>query len=83
MDPFHNPGGYGVNGHLFGLTIDDIADPSQVIAGAESVEPGMVMMSERDFADHRHRRNGVRGFYVVYLDGKRAFLPAGTKVKWR
>jgi len=82
LEPFHQPGGYGLNGQIAGKKEREITDPKVFII-ADSVQPEMILRSKRDIATRRHPVGNGRGFAVSYLDGTTRFVPENTVLKWK
>ena len=69
--------GYGYNSLLSGVALSDIADPQHTVLFADGGNADHLLTSDNDIDQHRHHG----GFFVVYVDGKSAWLPAGTAVE--
>ncbi|MHB9110907.1 MAG: hypothetical protein ACYDCO_27950 [Armatimonadota bacterium] len=82
LEPFHKPGGYGLNGQIAGKKEREITDP-KVFLIADSIQPEMILQSNSDIATRRHRVDNGRGFAVSYLDGTTKFLPENVTLKWK
>lgn len=82
LEPFHQPGGYGLNGQIAGKKECEITDP-QVFLIADSIQPEMILQSNTDIATRRHPVGNGRGFAVSYLDGTTKFVPENATLKWK
>jgi len=82
LEPFHQPGGYGLNGQVAGRKEQEITDP-KVFLIADSVQPEMILRSKRNIATRRHHVGNGRGFAVSYVDGSVEFVPENITLKWK
>ncbi|MHB0936400.1 MAG: hypothetical protein ACYC6A_08420 [Armatimonadota bacterium] len=83
LEPFHRPGGYGLNGQIAGMKERNVTDPQQIFIIADSIKPEMILHSRSDIATRRHPVDGGRGFAVSYVDGHAKFVPENVTLKWK
>ncbi|MHB0939801.1 MAG: hypothetical protein ACYDCO_17630 [Armatimonadota bacterium] len=80
---FHARGGYGYNFHLAGRRISEISAPARTVMVADSVEPGMLLMTIQDIDQTRHLADGRRGFVCGFVDGHVEFCTMDTMLTWK
>jgi len=82
LEPFHQPGGYGLNGQIAGLKEGEITDP-KVFLIADSIQSEMILRSNSDIASRRHHVGNGRGFALSSMDGHVKFVPEDTELTWK
>jgi hypothetical protein len=77
---FHTPGGYGLNALLVHTHLGTLPNQQTTVMTADSIEPGMLLSSDKDIDRTRHLYRGKRGYVCSFLDGHIEFRPAGMPV---